>query len=342
MLEISNKNETHINPIKISLLLEIVNDCHIEHFLDNTFITFKSNISNIIYLIYSTYNQSIISYNLNSFYTIAKIKNAHNKDILNFRHYYYKEEKKDLIMSISYDNNIKIWDNINWDCILNLENINISGGILSSSFLYDNGNIFIISSNFYNSEPIKIFDLKGNKLKEISQSNENTYFIDTYFDDNELKLYIIAGHFNCMKSYDYKNNTLYKKYFELNTYDTYEHCSAIIYSNKGVTTLIDSCCGKSQYIRIWDFHSSILIKKIFVNSKSMGMALFSENYLIIGCLDKTLKLVELSEGKIITSIIGHKNWICTIRIINHNKYGKCLISQGRRNDKIKLWILNYY
>ena len=329
-MEINNKLKNSIN---LELSNNIAHDSLIDQFLDNTFIIFKSK-DEIMYLIYSSYNQSIISYNLNSFFIISYIRNAHNKAIINFRYYYYQEEKIDLIMSISFDNNIKIWNIIQWECIINLKNINNSGGILSGCFLHEENNLYIITSCIYNSEQIKIYNLKGNKLKNINESNENTYFIDTFYDKRQLKLYIIGGHFNCIKSYDYSNNILYKKYYENNTN---EHCSVIIFPSNDNILLIDSCCGKDGNIRIWNFHSANLIKKIFINSIPMGLSLLNEQYLFVGCMDKSIKLVDISEKFETKSFIGHKKWICTIKIIEHQKLGKCLISQGRRNDNIIIW-----
>jgi len=326
-------NNTLNNSINLELFNTIAHDSLIDQFLDNTFITFKSK-DKILYLVYSSYNQSIISYNLNSFSIISHIKNAHNKPIINFRYHYYQEENMDLIMSISFDNNIKIWNIIQWKCIINLKNINDSGGILSGCFLHDKNDLYIISSCIYNSEQIKIYNLKGTKLKNIDESNENTYFIDTYYDKRQLKLYIIGGHFNCIKSYDYSNNKLYKKYYE--SYSN-EHCSAIIFQNNDNILLIDSCCGKDKNIRIWNFHSAILIEKIFINTIPMGLCLLNEQYLFVGCMDKSIKLIDITEKLEIKYFLGHKTWICTIKIFGHQRLGKCLISQGRRNDNIIIW-----
>ena len=51
------------NSINLELSNTVAHDSLIDQFLDNTFITFKSK-DKILYLVYSSYNQSIISYNL--------------------------------------------------------------------------------------------------------------------------------------------------------------------------------------------------------------------------------------------------------------------------------------
>ena len=59
-MEINNKLKSSIN---LELSNTITHDSLIDQFLDNTFIIFKSK-DEILYLIYSSYNQSITSYNL--------------------------------------------------------------------------------------------------------------------------------------------------------------------------------------------------------------------------------------------------------------------------------------
>ena len=164
---------------------------------DNTFCVFES-INKIIYLIYSKVLYSIIAYDVKNQKIINEMKNAHNKGITNFRHILDSLNKRDIILSISdKDNNLKLWDIKNFECILNLKNINQTGALNSACFLKDNNNIYIITSNCYDYsralgyEPIKVFDLTGKKIKQINDSNLETYFIDAYYNEKINKNYII-------------------------------------------------------------------------------------------------------------------------------------------------------
>ena len=65
-----------------------------------------------------------------------------------------------------------IYKKINWECILNLENIYDNGYIYSACFLNDNetNNSYILTSNcktYGDSDPIKVYDFNGHKVKEI-------------------------------------------------------------------------------------------------------------------------------------------------------------------------------
>ena len=124
---------------------------------------------------------------------IKKKKNAHENLITNFRHYTDEFKKRDLLLSISSeDNNIKVWDIEKLDnYISNIKDVNECGLLSSACFLKEFNNIYIITSNNAwpeISEPIKIYNLKGEKFAEINESKERTFFIDNYYDENSFKI----------------------------------------------------------------------------------------------------------------------------------------------------------
>ena len=172
-------------------------------------------------------------------------------------------------MSVSKnDNNIRIWNINNWECIQNITNINKVGKLLSACFIKDNNKIYIITSNFNkngNSEYIKIFDLNGQKIKEIDNSNVEIFFIDIYYDNILSKNFIITGNHSYIKSYDYNNNQLYHKY---NDNYKHSHNSMIINNNKKIIKLIESSYGT---IRIWNFHSGLLLNKIRITDDFLNL-----------------------------------------------------------------------
>ena len=179
--------------------IDIAKDAHNPHAIDNTF-TFFNSINDIFYLIYANTDKSIILFDFSNNKKITEIKNAHENYVTNFRHYSDIINKRDLIISICRDdNNIKLWNVNNLECLLNLINVNDEGSLNSACFLNDNDQIYIISSNYRigaNSGPIKVYDIKGNIIKEINNSNEvedDVNIIDSYYDNKFSKIYIICG-----------------------------------------------------------------------------------------------------------------------------------------------------
>ena len=91
-------------------------------------------------------------------------------------------------------------------------------------------------------------------------------------------------------------------------------------------------------IRIWNFHSGELIKKIEAISIHLyGICLWNNNYLFVGCQDNSIKLIELNTGKTVKILIGHNTSINTIKKIHDPIYGEFLLSQALFKDGIKLW-----
>ena len=188
------------------------------------------------------------------------------------RHYVDKANKRDLIISIScVDNTIKLWNANDWSCIINYENIYFNSKTISACLLFDNNDAFIISSNFnhyFIPEKCKIFDFKGNKIEEIidpNHINNNIHFIDSYYDNQLNKNYIITSNKGYFKSYDYKLHKIYHIYYD-NENENSIHSCAIIYKKEEIIKLIDSCYD--GYIRIRNFHSGQLLNKIKVTSNN--------------------------------------------------------------------------
>jgi len=324
----------------IKILNKISDDSNCIYWLDNTFTAFKS-IDNILYLIYSNAKRSIISYNLVNNKKINEIKEAHSEQITNFRNYFDEINHRDLIMSISAnDNNIKIWNEKNWECISNIKRINKIGRLYSACFLNNKHHIYIISSNnnwdkTKETESIKVFDLKGRKIKEINDSNTTTFFIDSFYCDKFSKNFIITGNSNSINSYNFDENKKYKKYFDNEKSKDDDHYSIIIFKKDEKIELIDSSCN--GIIKIWDFFSGSLIKKIIVSQRWIkGICLWDDDNLFVGCLDNSLKLIDLKNGNIIQNENNLIDPILTIKMIEHPKYGKCLITQGIK--EINIWI----
>ena len=251
----------------------------------------------------------------------------------------YDKNKLDLIISISSrNNNIKLWKSIDLILLYNFENINESGTLKSACFLNYKEEIFIIASNsnnFDKAKPIKVYELNGNQKMEINNSKDDTYFIDVYYDSKLSKNYIITGNYYDVKSYDFDENKLYYKYFDKFSKD---HCCAIINDDDdgGIIKLIES--SKDGNVRIWDFHSGKLMNKIQVsNNRLFDLCLWDNNYLLVGCGEEIIKLIDLKAGKKIKTLHDF-NSVISLKKINHPKYGKCLISQGNEIEQIMLWI----
>ena len=328
--EIKNKKEC---PDNIQFLYDITAEQYnIELKSQNTFCVFTS-INDIINLIYSNYGL-IVTYDLINRQLLNKVRTL-DFEISNFRHYLDKNNKRDLMLSISSTNIIKLWDIKNMECLINIKGIySCEQNLKSVCLLNDKNQWYILTSSCLNCEDILLFDLKGKQLKQIS-SNDETYFIDTYYDKNLSKNFILTGNNGYIKSYLYDENCkLYHKYSDN---DKKEHYNIIINEIENEIKLIESCWD--GYIRIWNFHSQKLLKKIKINDFIiLDICLWNDKYIFVGSTDNTIKLIYLENGEIINNLDGYNPDPITIKKIIHPKYGEFLISQGFNDNKINIWL----
>ena len=331
-------SENNLVLLELQPSKEIVNDAYNFDGVINTFCVFQS-IDNKLYIVYTTRFKSIISFNIIDDKKVKEIKNAHDDKITNFRHCLDKNNNNnlDLIISISTPiNNIKLWKSINLELLYNFEKVNDSGNLKAACFLNDNDKIYIVvsnSNNFDKVKPLKIYDLNGNISKEINNSKDDTYFIDTYYDKKLSKVFIITGNYYDVKSYEYQENKLYYKYFDQYSKD---HYCAIINDKEDIIKLIES--SKDGNVRIWDFHTGKLLNKIEVSiNRLYDLCLWDNKYLFVGCGEEIIKLIDLKIGKKLKTLHDF-NSVISLKKIEHPKFGECLISQGNEIEQIMLWI----
>ena len=256
---------------------------------------------------------------------INEIKEAHKSIIINIKYYLDTIHKRDLIISISpEDNNIKIWNCTSWECILNFY-LSGKNNLNSACILNNNNKNYIIPNNSF-LERIKIYDFNGIQKKEIKDSGERTYIIESY------KNYILTGNENFVKSYDFNEAKIYQKYFDNDEFNI--HLGITIYDTDKKVYLFESNTG--GFVRIWNFNTGKLLKKIEMsNTPIYGICLWNKEHLFAGGYGGEVILLNIKNCKVT------KKWytktyskVYKIKIISYAKLGKYLISN---DDNLILW-----
>ena len=314
-------------------------DGYMFHQFKNTFCGFKS-INDILCLIFSKglFNNTLTSYDIFKNQVINKISKT--GVISDIRHYLDNQLKRDLIsLSFVDKNEIEVCDFKNWQILLNISNVNRGGCLFSSCFFNDNNNIYILTSHnkvtyMYPSECIKVFDMKKNKVKEIQNSNENTYYIDSYYDSKFDKNFIVTCNDGHINFYDFQNNSLFKQY---DSDKIYENIDDFVVDDRGSNKKLLGSCHSG--IKIWDYNTGELLKKAILSLENIyGLCLFGQNYLLAGTKN-SIVFIDLTKEKIINRInvglAGFHNAIASIKEIN-TENGKFFICGGRWSDIILL------
>lgn len=341
--KIDSNNNFKSNPLGITLTKIITKISYTSWFIDRTFVTFETKNGDYL-LVYSTENISLICYDLLNEKSITTILKAHRQKITSILYYVDSKHSKNIVITGSdLDCCVKMWNISIWNCELLIDHTHEIGSLCSLSILYNNNqNIkedYLITSSKDGSERIKVWNFKGKLIKEINESKDTgTLFIDNFYDKNNLKKnYIISGNSEYFKSFDFVENILYHKYHDENSV-SWHCCGLVKYNSRDkILELIDS--GHDGFIRFWNFHTSELLRNIYLDTWLIGICLWNEKYLFVGCTDHFIRLIDLQKKECVYRYTYHNDRVCSIKAINHPKYGECLLSQGRNKDGIVLWAI---
>ena len=333
-----NKNEMS-NPKLIEYYKVLIKDSERSLNSLDAFVTFKT-IYNAYYLVYFNKKNSIISYDLGLNKKINEIKNAHLKDIIKLIHYYDNYNQRNLVLSEDKKDNVKIWDVENLDCICNLnfeEKKQNTINIVSLCFLKDNTKINI-AIRFINEQFIRLYDISGKKIKDIKGVIKDDFsYLESYYDQNQKKSYIIISSKENIKSYDYEQNIVYKKYISFDKQlIQYNYSNINIYDKDGITNLLAS---NSIGIRIWNFHSGGLLNVI--NMPNLyNICMWDSEYIF--ARNGLMSLIELKTGKVVKKLKFDEEEnlfdILSVKKAYIPKYENCLLTQIS-NGPIILWVI---
>ena len=303
------------------------------------FISYKDNKEYIASPDCKNYNLDILTLLDNK--KIKSLK-GHNTNIRTVR--YFIDDKDHNEYLISGDNNCKviIWDitnnyNIKYQ-IDNKDEMLITSNLLI--FPHDSNDSYIIlstwsTSDYTDKSSTKLYSLNDSKyLRNFKNPNNNTiwYLISWFYKKND-KYYIIQ----LAKNKIIINNLLEDEiYCELTHEPEENHYSGFVY-NKGEN---DYLCSSSWngYINLWDLCNKVIIKSINANNGYLYHIIqWNDKFFIAADYkNKSFKILELENEKILDIKDKHIGKIKSIKKINHPKYGESLLIAGKDNI-IKLW-----
>ena len=265
-------------------------------------IVFNSG-NNILYLVHS-FDKQIEIYDLNKKTILSKIQlDGYVKSL---KHIFDETKKKDILMIIYEligDYYVKLYNIINFECILSLKFMNTH---IVACFLRDKNEYYIAvgdSKTFYSnwndneyddSHEIQVYDFKNKKIKEINGSARHTYDIYTYYEYN--RIYIITENLDCLRSFDYNNNKLYRKYKNAKSF--YGH----IIQGKDLITRLIAKSGPSL-IEIFNFHTGSSLMKIDVGK--LNLAWLWNNGSILIFEKGHYKMIDLLNNKTSDAILNY-------------------------------------
>ena len=308
---LDNRKKTNENTFNLKYLFKITFDSDFNDLDIDLYEIFKS-INDITYIVYLNYKQSLVCYDLYHGKYICEIKVKYNERILNIKHLLDTNCKRDLLITNGYSI-IRVWDIYNMECIFKLNELRT---IKASNFLVIDKNIYIMYSYKDFLYEIKIIDLDGHEIKKINDSEKRPiYYIGSYYDIKLDQNYIISCNKERIKSYNYKDNKLYRIYNH-KLYQ-YKFHYQILTDNKNTRIV--------TLDKIWDFHSGELLKD-FSFYKSHCSYLLHKNFLMFEKINE-LYIIDTYLGQIvkIIKVMQAGGNIYNIKKMVIPKIGKCFL-----------------
>ena len=331
--------------------------------LDNQFTLFKSFYDDyIVAYFYNNMNEkdySIVCYDFINKKNINEFKHAHNKRILCIRHYFLNE-KKDVLITSSYDNSIKLWDVYKKEKILSIENAHdnihfynyfrVNSVCLIVQKNKDNNNNknnmkkiknindeFNIVSSCVEDPYLKIWNSKGKLINKFICND--VYYVDWIHDNRKDLSFIICGSNKKSFSFNLLTNSLYKIYKKEKNESNHE--SLLVTEINKILCLIES--SFNGFVNIFHFHKGSLLKEIYLGNISIrGMCLWNENYLLVSGSDY-IHLLDIKEKKKTDKKFSEFQFtascIMKIKIETNDKkcvLNECLFAHGN-SGFIKVW-----
>jgi len=296
--------------------------------LDNQFTVFKT-IDNLYLLVYFNRDNDIYCYNIIKNINKKVIKRAFSKEIKCIKHFFDTSQNRNLIITTSRENKIKIFNvNKNFELILTINNIekkksgfgdyyNINCAEL---FEYEK-KIYIIVSN-YEDLDFKLYSFENNgqlisNVQHKKQINCVYFFIDKI--NNNIPYIIFSGNKFYISSFCFLTLTLYKIY--LDSYKSYYNISVKIKEFKNKNLLI---CAAGGNVKIFDFNNANIIYNIYNKSfQSLNsISIWNDEFILAGGNDKVLHLINFKNGKYIKSLHEFNDRITTIKKLYIEEYGE--------------------
>jgi WD40 repeat protein len=315
------------DPKELKYKKDITDKCQKSYTIDSVFTAFTS-LDNKQLVAWGTATFVIEVYDLTTD-AIVNTFSGHTQHIYIVR---YFRKSTDYLLSTSYERNCKVWDLKQNSCVATVSSCHAGYYLYSALIIFDNlkdSTPYIVTTA--PNEFTKVWDFKGNHVKDIAAVSDYTYFINTWYDNKNNKIYIVNANSSDIKIYDFRSGDLFKTF---KSESVTWHMSALVHELNEVPHLFET--DGNGHLRIWNVNTGAILKDVHVTGCNLrGLCLWNDKYVIAASSDKSFKIFDIETGTY-TTITGHDNVLCTIEKIEHPNLGECLLTSAI-DGKIKLW-----
>jgi WD40 repeat protein len=328
LLMVGGSKKFTSDPKELKYKKDITDKCQKSYTIDSVFTAFTT-LEGKQFVAWGTSAFVIEVYDLTTD-AIVNTLSGHTQHIYIVRH--FRKTSLDYLLSTSYERNCKVWDLKNNVCAATVSSCHSGYYLYSALIIFDDlkeSTPYIVTTA--PNEYTKVWDFKGNHVKDIAAVSDYTYYINTWYDNKNSKIYIVNANSTDIKIYDFRTGSLFRAFkAESVTW----HMSAFVHDISEVPHLFET--DGNGHMRIWNVNTGAIFKDIHVSGCNLrGLCLWNDQYVMAASSDKSFKIFDIQSGAY-TSISGHDNVLCTIEKIEHPNLGECLLTSAI-DGKIKLW-----
>ena len=167
------------------------------------------------------------------------------------------------------------------------------------------------------------------KIAVFNAIYNSTYYITLWYDSSKDIYYEIECCLEKISIINLITNEIYHEFKSENEDEAFTKAFVYAKTNNKYYLFSSSMHGE---IKLWNLENKQLEKKIWTGGYNLlSMIQWSNDYIIFADnnINKAFKVLDINQMRIISSIGGkHKNPITCIKIIEHNEYGKCIITSS--------------
>ena len=314
------KNENLI-PTDFKFSKTISTDIFKRNFYSNRACIFIS-LDNKVYIAFGENSLNLEGYDIDEQEKFTIFEKLHEEFFDSVRHYYDKENDRDLLITASLDSHVKVINFMREESekIIDLNFQSKNKVIINTAYFINDTILIPFSSN--TAGTIKFYNMNAEFISELEQNLGFILALNVYYEEKSKNNYVLIANTVGVFSYNMEKSSI-NKFIPKMTLEEKKNNGfdePFVVKNRNKLLLLGPCFYY-PYLYIWDFINGELIKKVETTSGISDMCLWNDTYAFAGLVKSEKNnfiLINIKNGEIVKSFKTEANNSCAgIRIIKH-------------------------
>ena len=334
--KISEMKEESIIPKDFEYNKTISTKVFKRNFYNNRACIFASHEDDNVYIVFGENPSSLVGYDIKEDTKFTIYEKLHDDFFDSCRHFYDKENKRDLIVTASLDSHVKVihFKREESEIIMDLDLTEEKSVINTACFLNE---IIIVPFSIHgNKGKLKFYNMKGEYISELEQDVGFILDLSIFYEEKKKINYILIANCEGILSYNMEMSSI-NAFIHKMSEEEKKDCSFSepYVIKKGKKLLLLAPCFSFPNLFIWDFIEGNLVEKLVLSSGISDICLWNDNYIFAAFVKSTKEnfaLIDIDKKEIVKSFKKDINFGCAgIKVLKHNS-GNYLITANMKGN----------